>query len=557
MKNIGEQFLHQKNPSLHLSPEVEHEQERRRTRGEETSQKPSKKIEDWMSLLERTHTSHRDDLAVMERIKAHYRKEYVITPENIPESVYFLEQKIAREQGHGTIEITDEYKEKKNEEIISGQEKSLDAWIDYLTSPDALYPTWAKYWAFRSMLTMGKFEKKEDKETGDETAFFKKRTNDTVAPFPPLNAGALALAIGVMVAKAEENAKEKKDRNDIRNVSVKLNDEEFKELLTAENFSKIYTQFLVELPEYSKKGLEETRGKWVTYQKGSKPDELVKSLEGYPLEWCTRNIDTAKTQLEGGDFHVYYSINEAGEAIIPRVAIRMNDTQIGEVRGIAVNQNMDPYIGDVVKAKLSNFPDGKQYEKKNADMKRMTEIETKGNDLSKEDLRFLYEIDGKVQGFGYQKDPRIDEILNGRNTKEDIALTIGCKKEEVSTTKEEVIKGGIKFHYGSLDLSGLQSAEGLKLPETVNGDLYLSGLQSAEGLKLPETVNGDLYLSGLQSAEGLKLPETVNGDLDLSGLQSAEGLELPETVNGDLYLSGLRPSEKERVRKQYPHLKIY
>ena len=40
--------------------------------------------------------------------------------------------------------------------------------------------------------------------------------------------------------------------------------------------------------------------------------------------------------------------------------------------------------------------------------------------------------------------------------------------------------------------------------------LYLSGLTSAESLKLPENIECNLYLSGLMSAEGLKLPENFD-----------------------------------------------
>ena len=75
---------------------------------------------------------------------------------------------------------------------------------------------------------------------------------------------------------------------------------------------------------------------------------------------------------------------------------------------------------------------------------------------------------------------------------------------------------------GSLDLRGLTSAQGLKLPTTVEGWLDLSGLTSAQGLKLPTTVKGSLDLRGLTSAQGLKLPTTVKGSLYLSGLTSAQ-----------------------------------
>ena len=208
-----------------------------------------------------------------------------------------------------------------------------------------------------------------------------------------------------------------------------------------------------------------------------------------------------------------------------------------------------------------------------------TEIDKKntaGDELTKEDLRFLYEIDSKIQGFGYQEDPRVEEIQERRNAKEDISLVTGFKKEEISLTQEEALGGDIKYHYGNLnltsltsaedlklpdtlgklDLRNLISAEGLKLPDTFNGDLDLSGLISAEGLKLPHTSNGDLYLNGLTSVEGLKLPNTFNGDLDLSGLTSAEGLKLPDTFNGDLYLNRLTSARKKKLRKQYPQLRI-
>jgi len=542
MKNEGEQFLHQKDSKLHTSQPLEHEQARRKRNEEETSQKPADKISDWLKVLERTHTGHRDDPRAGERIKASYHKEYVIKSEDIPESAFLLEQRIARNMGHGTVEITDEFKERKREQIINDQIHSIDLWIDYLTSKDAdIYPTWAKYWAFKALVVMGKYEKVES-EDGKETARFAPRTKDTVAGFPPFNAAAFAMTVGVMREKLEQKDKPKNERTPVRNISTKLSEEEFKNLLSSESFAKLYAQFLIEQPVYSKEGLQEIRGEWHKYPKGSEPDELVKSLEGYPLEWCIRNSATARDYLSGGDMHVYYSIDKTGEPIIPRLAIRMQENSIAEVRGIASNQNLDPYISRVIQEKLKEFPDGKQYEKKSADMKRLTEIEerhSKKQELSTDYLRFLYQMYSKIQGFGYQEDPRIKEILANRDIKSDISSITGYSKEQISITKEEALRENIKYHYGSLDLSSLTSAEGLKLPETINGSLDLSSLTSAEGLKLPETVNGSLNLSSLTSAEGLKLPETVNGSLYLGSLTSAEGLKLPETVNGSLHLSSL------------------
>jgi len=42
----------------------------------------------------------------------------------------------------------------------------------------------------------------------------------------------------------------------------------------------------------------------------------------------------------------------------------------------------------------------------------------------------------------------------------------------------------------------------------------------------------------------------------LSGLTSAEGLKLLESVGGDLWLSGLTDAEKQKIREERPDLTI-
>ena len=95
---------------------------------------------------------------------------------------------------------------------------------------------------------------------------------------------------------------------------------------------------------------------------------------------------------------------------------------------------------------------------------------------------------------------------------------------------------------GWLDLNGLTTVEGLKLPKHVGAGLDLRGLTTAEGLEFPEHMGGWLDLAGLTTARGLKLPKRVGGDLDLKGLTTAEGLEFPEYVGGWLDLRGLTTS---------------
>jgi len=114
-----------------------------------------------------------------------------------------------------------------------------------------------------------------------------------------------------------------------------------------------------------------------------------------------------------------------------------------KVVNIAYKQNIDPFMGDILEDKLNDFPDKEQYLKKKANMNRLTEIDNKlktnpQTKLTKPDLEFLYEINTTILGFGYQKDPKIEEILSKRNKTEDACLIFECTREQIATSKEEV-----------------------------------------------------------------------------------------------------------------------
>jgi len=99
----------------------------------------------------------------------------------------------------------------------------------------------------------------------------------------------------------------------------------------------------------------------------------------------------------------------------------------------------------------------------------------------------------------------------------------------------------------NVDFCELHSAEGLELPERVDGWLDLSGLTTVEGLKLPNHVGASLDLKGLTTAEGLEFPEHMGGWLDLEGLTTSRGLKLPKHVSGDIYFWSLPKSEYDRL----------
>ena len=211
----------------------------------------------------------------------------------------------------------------------------------------------------------------------------------------------------------------------------------------------------------------------------------------------------------------------------------MEGDNIAEVRGIEADQNLEGALVPIAEAKMNEVdPKGAEaYKKKAEDMRQLTEIyrkHTDGEELTREDLRFLYEIDDDIEGFGYENDPRIGNILGGRNMRQDLSFVLDVTPDKISLTHAEALSGGIIYHYGDLNLEYLTSAEGLTLPQSIGGYLSLYSLTSAEGLTLPQSIGDSLSLHSLTSAEGLTLPQSIGGDLDLRSLTSADKQKLQQ-----------------------------
>ncbi|MFZ4402928.1 MAG: hypothetical protein ACOYOK_02395 [Pseudobdellovibrionaceae bacterium] len=413
-----------------------------------------------------------------------------------------------------------------------------------------MYPMWAKYWILTGFVKLSKFNL--------DSFTFGNRDKGSVAPFAELNREALSYVMDAIIKKVN-----KKDLQDIQ-------DPDLIRLLDNMNFGKLYAYALKKAGVGSVNKFKTNKGEWVLYKKDSDHMPLVNSLQGHNTGWCTAGEATAAEQLSKGDFHVYYSLDDQGQPTLPRVAIRMESSNIAEVRGVGKDQNLDEYISksNVVESKMKEFgSEGTKYQQKDQDMKLLTKIENKynlGQSLNKDELDFLYELKRPIEGFGYNKDPRIQEIkmkrdlqlltnienkhslgksLNKdeldflyeinrpiayidnkkdpriheiksqRDSKSDLVIMYENKysKEDISTTREEALSGKFKIHFGYLGLSDLTSAQGLKLPQAIDGSLNLDGLTSPQGLELPEIIFGELALRRIGSVKGLKKPKGLRG----------------------------------------------
>lgn len=544
-KYTGEDFINKIYQDLHNSNVVMHTAQK--------SDNKNEKIEKYFDRLDRitkkvydeNRTSSVNDINVLKKF---YYDKYVIKKENIPDSYFKRNEEIALERGYGHLTYTDILKEEECSRIIKEQEESLGRWIDYLASDDTnMYPTWFKYYVFQGMLNLGIYDKEKNEYT--------RRTKSTVHPFIDVNREALSVVYDELLKFLNKE---------------EMTDDKLKQLITNGNFGKIYSYSIRKLDMVKKDETKSEDGIWKKYNQGSDPEILFNDINGKGTGWCTAGgLVTASSHLNGGDFYVYYTKDKDGCFSIPRIAIRKENYKIAEIRGIGKSQNLEPNMEKLVEKKLeeSEFPDRDEYKKKVYDMEMMTYIYTKHKnnvELTKSDLKFLYEIDEKIIGFGYERDPRICEIQLERDLTKDLTLIFNCKEEDIGFYKEDIFKREILYFYGnlnlgdlisidgvtlpkelygSLDLSGLTSIEGLILPEKIMGGLYLNRIKSAESLKFPDRISGDLWLSNLIDTKGMIFPKEVDGDLGLNGLENVDGLKLPEKVGGNLELKSLKSTK--------------
>ena len=499
-------------------------------RASNVSDKKRKRLLKYFERLEELHNRVSETKSVNgeKLLKSFYYDLYVIKPENIPDAYFQNQVRLARERGYGNIELTNEDKRRMTEEVIDDQKKSLDKWIEYFLYDEESksYEMWEKFWVFQGLQNLGKY----DKETGK----FSKRDKSTVYPFPPVEREYIFTTLKLM----EDFLKDKKSEEDI------------KQALSTGNFKLLYEYVIKQSFLKGEHQSNSTDGKWIKYEQGSDYNILRNSLQGYYTGWCTAAGENfAKSQLAGGDFYVYYSLDKNGEAKVPRIAIRMDGKdKIGEIRGIADNQNMESEMMPILEEKLKEFPDRDKYLKKEHDMKLLTLIDKKVNnniELTLDELKFLYEINGQIKGFGYEEDPRIEEIKSKRNKRRDYSLIFNVKEEEVALSQEEWLNNPEKFKAlsGNIYLDSLTNAEGLVLPQYVTGSITLCSLASVDGLVLPQYVTGSINLLSLTSADGLVLPESIGGGISLSSLTSAEGLVLPKSIGGSIDLRSLTSAE--------------
>lgn len=463
MQTPGSQFLHQRNTHFHASPEVESVVNYLREGGEQIPNNPVDKISAHLGFLADREIVNDgiltgDPSSIERQIEAN-----VIKDEEVPEAYFDLQRRIARERGYGNIELTPPLRKHLIEAIQADQRAGLGTWVEYLGGDDGGYPDWFKSYVWSSLTRLGAYDKDE--------GVFQKRSRGTTAPYPELNREALAYVYDRL------NKHIRKEK-----IEDAGNDTKLRKLLQSGNFGKLYAHAFLEVTPDNSELHNEIRGSWKKYSQTDDPRtarRLSSSIQGHGTGWCTAGESTAQIQLKKGDFYTYYTRDEEGQDRIPRIAIRMENGKVAEVRGVKADQELEPAMIDIAAEQLKDLPGGDEYNRKVEDMKRLTAIEKKvtadpGVNLTKEELHFLYELDHTIQGFGYKIDPRIAEIRNVRGERDKPEL-VEFFADDIRKQSWDALRG-YNLVAGSLHEAPAQPQEMTKLLAAKSNEWRANGI---------------------------------------------------------------------------------
>ena len=377
----------------------------------------------------------------------------VMDYEDIPDAYWKQQEQILRDNGQGR-KLSEYEKEILAEDLIDKQRESITSWTNYLGDKNCPYPLWFKVYAFDGISKMSNALNLDD-------ADYNRRDNTTALSFPKLNAEILAKVyrqINDFYGVDKENW-----------LAQHSDDEKLVSLVKSANFPKLYAKELVDTKVILKtpERTEDIHGDWFEYKLGDE-EEIASLAEG--TKWCVVDPNVAHNYLvygqygnpeEDDDYDQDYEDedwedddyedddyddddqaetyehddveveNPEAKFIIFRLedpnspgvfasngsaSIRLDPNGIvDEVSGLNDGQAVEDALVPIVKKKALSLPGGEKYLQKFDDKQTLIKLDNKmkeGEDLTKEELSFLYELDRPIATLDTynRKDPRIPEL---------------------------------------------------------------------------------------------------------------------------------------------------
>ena len=372
----------------------------------------------YLSRLNNMIEKHGD--AIEQKLWAASAENLVMDYEDIPDAYWKQQEQILRGNGQGR-KLSEYEKKILADDLIDKQRQSITSWTNYLGDKNCPYPLWFKVYAFDGISKMSNALNLDE-------ADYNRRDNTTALSFPKLNAEILAKVyrqINDFYGVDKENW-----------LSKHSDDEKLVSLVKSANFPKLYAKELVDTKVILKtpERTEDVHGDWFEYKLGDE-EEIASLAEG--TRWCVVDPNVAHNYLVYGEYGHSRSTgsdeesNSKAKFIIFRLedpnspgifasngsaSIRLDPNGIvDEISGLNDGQAVEDALVPIVKEKALSLPGGEKYLQKFDDKQALIRLDKKmekGEDLTKEELSFLYELDRPIATLDTynEEDPRIPEL---------------------------------------------------------------------------------------------------------------------------------------------------
>ena len=372
----------------------------------------------YLSRLNNMIEKHGD--AIEQKLWEASAENLVMDYEDIPDAYWKQQEQILRDNGQGR-KLSEYEKKILADDLIDKQRQSITSWANYLSDKNCPYPLWFKVYAFDGISKMSNALNLDD-------ADYSRRDNTTALSFPKLNAEILAKVyrqINDFYGVGKENW-----------LSKHSDDEKLVSLVKSANFPKLYAKELVDTKVILKtpERTEDVHGDWFEYKLGDE-EEIASLAEG--THWCVVDPNVAHNYLVYGEYGHSKSTgadeesNSKAKFIIFRLedpnspgifasngsaSVRLDpDGKVAEISGLNDGQAVEDALVPVVKEKALSLPGGEKYLQKFDDKQALIRLDKKmekGEDLTKEELSFLYELDRPIATLDTynEEDPRIPEL---------------------------------------------------------------------------------------------------------------------------------------------------
>jgi GNAT superfamily N-acetyltransferase len=420
------------------------------------------------------------------------------------------------------------------------QKETLAQWVSYLEQSD--YDPAFKMLMLDAVVTSN-YDYKLEK--------YFKRNSTTIRNMAPFDAGTLAELYGMT-----ENKELLKTYAEIQ----------------ADNASRVVKANMMKSTK---------EGKWLKFAGGDNVSEAEREVNANALSqlvqntfWCTKT--NAKSQLDGGDFYVY--VTEGTDMRpIPRIAVRMDGSDVGELRGNASSkQDLEPEMLPVAEKFLKEeIPGGSgqtwldsiAFNKKakafaesidgsTLSMNMINEFAKLASESAKYNVDYgrngfierieesikakvkagdvTPELDGVIETSLGDANPRtkifIGNVRRGFYDRlQNVEVVIG----DVTIDGTDIAPRNLRVITGDLDLgNNIQSLSNI---ETVGGEIYFNNsINTLEDLGKIEVINGGYSFSPPTRVKTFDYLKTINGDFNIERSSFLESLGSLEVINGSL-----------------------